>query len=423
MNIDKITHHASRITHHASRITHHASRITHHASRIISLFVRVFYYLKRKIYLFQQEASRNSGKYIFSHVTAYYVGNAGDTVLSKCVRDCFNKFFAINRWKIISVSQKVTHKTITNLNNTNMLIIGGGGLFLPDTNPNDVSGWQWAISTENLSQINIPLVVFSVGYNYFHTQEQSELFKRSVTALVGKSSFFGLRNHGSVRAIRRILPDNLKERIIFQPCITTVSRKLYGNMIPAKSSEDSKCVAINMAFDRSSMRFGEHEETILHNVATAVKSIEEKGYKIFYVCHCGGDISFLPYLRAHDVSFKVADFSKSLTKPLIEFYNKMAVVLGMRGHSQMIPFGVNTEILSLGTHDKMLWFLEDIEASDWYVDLTANVDNLSEAIVNKFTYIHEENHEETRARLIIQQDKLWSITQDNMRTIGKLLVQ
>lgn len=35
----------------------------------------------------------------------------------------------------------------------------------------------------------------------------------------------------------------------------------------------------------------------------------------------------------------------------------------------MIPFGLNCGIISLGTHDKMRWFLDDLGAADWDIDL------------------------------------------------------
>ena len=41
----------------------------------------------------------------------------------------------------------------------------------------------------------------------------------------------------------------------------------------------------------------------------------------------------------------------------------------MRGHSQMIPFGLCKNIISIISHDKMKYFLEDNNLVDYGVDL------------------------------------------------------
>ena len=206
--------------------------------------------IKRKMYYFSESGWNQKNK--ISHVTYYAVGNAGDTVLSQCVRRTFN-FEKRNGWNLINVTDAVDERVITTINNTSALIIGGGGLFLPDTNKNSISGWQWAVSNNQLDSINVPIIVFAVGYNYFKGQEANDLFIKGLTKLCEKASFIGLRNQGSVRAIKELLPEELKERIRFQPCTTTIIRHIYANQLPAKVKSNK--VAINMAFDRSDRRY------------------------------------------------------------------------------------------------------------------------------------------------------------------------
>ena len=58
------------------------------------------------------------------------------------------------------------------INQADILFLSGGGLFLYDTFPNDVSDWQWGISEELLDKIKIPIIVYSIGYNKFRKQKQ-----------------------------------------------------------------------------------------------------------------------------------------------------------------------------------------------------------------------------------------------------------
>ena len=95
-------------------------------------------------------------------------------------------------------------KNIRNLNKYDYLIVGGGGLILPDTAPNKLSGWQWNISIENLNLIKKPIYVISIGFNLFYGQNMSmtdrnsnkidssitPIFKESIKTLIKKSFYF-----------------------------------------------------------------------------------------------------------------------------------------------------------------------------------------------------------------------------------------
>lgn len=365
----------------------------------------------------KNEENFNKNNYL-THITYYKVGNAGDTCLSQCVRKTFEKNSVNSSWKIINLSDTVTDKTISCINNSNGIVLGGGGLFLPDTNGNNISGWQWAISKEDVNRINKPIIIFSVGYNYFRGQTPSDLFKDSLINICEKAAFIGLRNGGSVREVKKLLPEKLKDKVIYQPCTTTLIRKIYSDLPPKK--QGTKNICLNMAFDRSEMRYGENKDKILNQVAKGIKKIENMGYKIHFAAHMKTDFSFLPYLEEQGVHFESHDVSAFLPNKLFEFYNNMDLVLGMRGHAQMIPFGLNCEIISLGTHEKMKWFLEDINAPEWYIELTNDIESLDLRIADTFREVHITNHDETNKRLLAAQDRLWNITQKNLEVIKEI---
>jgi polysaccharide pyruvyl transferase WcaK-like protein len=106
------------------------------------------------------------------------------------------------------------------------------------------------------------------------------------------------------------------------------------------------------------------------------------------------------------------------TKKIIDFYAKPKLVIGMRGHAQMIPFGCNTPILSIISHDKMQWFLDDINHPEWGIDvLDENFENeLSDKILkilNNWQYYY--------SNILLEQNKLWNITSKNINTINSIL--
>lgn len=383
---------------------------------IHKIYTKIFVNLRKPIKAIC--SYRNGAKYHFSHLTLASVGNVGDTVLSAALRDMFNINFKSISWNIKNVTAKINKNYIDGLNKSDAVIIGGHGLFMPDTNANDISNWEFACSEQQYDEITKPIIVYAVGYNYFKGQVRSRLFESNIRKLVEKSSFFGLRNQGSVREIQSFLDDRLKEKVVYQPCPTMVARYLYPELPPKKVTGK---VAFNVAIDRAKLRMGENKDLILGQIAKAMQLISQRGYKVYFVTHMCTEIPFLRYIKKYNFHFTFCDVSAWDAKRLMTFYNDMDMVIGMRGHGIWIPFGVNCQIISLGNQNKTKWFLEDIDASDWFIDISENAGDLSKTIVDKFIDIHETHCTETNERLLKAQKKLWDITCDNMEKIKTIL--
>lgn len=352
-----------------------------------------------------------------SHVS-YYSGweNAGDTVLSQCVRKTLNTRLR-NGWNLIKLTDQVSDKTIDEINKTSYLILGGGGVLLPDSNPNSISGWQWAIDQSYWEKIKVPVIVYAIGYNFFRGQQNSDLFIKNLKALVERADFFSLRNHGSIRKVKEILPQHLHHKLLYQPCPTTVIRKLFPGLPPKKNS---KTIGINVAFDRYERRFGKNVYIILDEIAIAIKKIEKQGYSIVNVCHLESDRKFEISLQRRSVQYRTINLQYKLPHEVYSFYNEVELMIGMRGHAQMIPFGLNTKIISLGSHEKMKYFLEDIDALDWYIDVNDHPEGLSDKIFEKFFLLMTDQKKETEARLSEQFERLYQQTLHNLNIIATL---
>lgn len=87
----------------------------------------------------------------------------------------------------------------------------------------------------------------------------------------------------------------------------------------------------------------------------------------------------------------------------------------------MIPFGLGIKIISLGTHDKMRWFLQDVNMEECYVDLNVECSMISNKIVTTFTDIVIKHPEEINSRLQEEQEKLWKISCENREQIMKII--
>jgi polysaccharide pyruvyl transferase WcaK-like protein len=315
------------------------------------------------------------------HISAFSFGNAGDTLLPVVLRDLFEKTIVVKNWYHIHVHKVVTNKLVKKINKRTILLIGGGGLFLKDTNKNNISGWQWSCSIEQLNKIEIPIIMFAVGYNRFRGQEDfDEIFTKHLNVFVRKAVFIGIRNTGSINKLKTYLETNeLKQKLQFQPCMTTLIAKIYEHKIHFLFKEDF--IAVNCAFDRQNLRL--LSEELLYSISRVIKELS-KITKIKYYAHMSDDNKMLTYFDELDIQYKLIELHG--IKQIIQEYKKPRLVIGMRGHAQMIPFGCLTPILSIISHDKMNWFLEDIGHPEWGVDVLQQ--NFESNLLEKAIYLY-----------------------------------
>lgn len=346
-----------------------------------------------------------------THISAYGNGNMGDTYLPIVLRNLFNNQLGVKKWINRSVYKTVDSSDISTYNKSDLIVIGGGGLFLKDTNPNNLSGWQWSCSIDMLEKITVPLIAFAIGYNRFRGQDDFEpIFTEHLNKFVEKTAFIGIRNHGSIEKIKGYLKsEELRNKLTFQPCMTTLTSKLYPSICNYDEKEDF--IALNCAFDRQEMR--KSNPTILKKIANVINELS-KITSIKVYAHCDADQKICPYLDELSIKYEYVEIND--LKKIIPTYAKPRLVIGMRGHAQMIPFGCNTPILSIISHDKMQWFLDDINHPEWGVDV--NDSDFETKLLNKAVELYN-----STTNIIPQikkaQDRLYNITLQNLEFIKK----
>lgn len=346
------------------------------------------------------------------------VANGGDTLLFPTVRWLLQKHLIPTSFTLLPVKNKVTQETIDEINRHDALLIGGGGLLLSDTNPNNLSGWQWACPIELLEKIKVPIIVFAIGYNRFRGQSEfAPIFTESIRRLVEKSSFFGIRNHGSIEELKSYLPEELQAKVTFQPCPTTLLNRFYPD-ITTVVEETEPTIAINIAFDRHHLRFGESEDAILWEIAEMLLSLQKKGWKPKLFNHSPEDRDAHFWFRTKGLFIDEVNLFGVPPQSVIEEYSKVSLSLGMRGHAQMIPFGLERPIISLISHNKLRFFLDDIIHPEWGVEVKSQ--NLGDSLIEKIHYFSD-NQETIHLQLLQAQNQLWQITLENLDSIKKAL--
>ncbi|MFI2375212.1 polysaccharide pyruvyl transferase family protein [Streptomyces sp. NPDC018964] len=347
-----------------------------------------------------------------AHVALFAEGqeNAGDKVLPEAVRMCFDTDTGPRRWYQQPVHRLVDEAALEELNARRGVVVGGGGLFLPDTSPNGNSHWQWNVPDDVLARLTAPLAVFAVGYNVFDGQlYRRGRFAESLRVLVERSAFFGLRNHGSIERVRELLPGELRDRVRYQPCPTTVARYLVPGWLDPVERDDT--VLVNCAYDRAGLRFGHDYGHFLGQMAAALKTLRGRA-DVRYAAHMPADEKFVHDLRReHGVALPVEQLYDMTNDGIRELYRRSRLVIGMRGHAGMIPFGCGTPILSLVSHPKLAYFLSDIGREEW--GLSVHDRDLGSRLAERAAALLDD-HAAAVADVHGAQKLLWETTRSNL---------
>ena len=149
-----------------------------------------------------------------------------------------------------------------------------------------------------------------------------------------------------------------------------------------------------------------------------MKWAERQGWTIKLVAHCPLDATALPWLLRQRVAFEEVDLSGAPTDKILRFYQNTDLTLGMRGHAQMIPFGLGRPIISLISHDKLAWFLEDIHHTEWGVEM---LDLCFEEKLKEMIAVTGDRLGAVREDIVETQRTLWRITQNNVRAVLSIL--
>jgi len=304
------------------------------------------------------------------HLWAVSNFNAGDYLLGPATRQWFeNNVFRAN-FTLLSCRNYFNEEAVDRINEKyDALLIGGGGLILPDTNPNKISCWQWKISKDNIDKIKIPIYVVSIGYNLFYNQNicmpninnnnqdktRLQIFNDNITTLIDKSEYFSVRHNGDIELLKKHVPVSLHDKITFQFCPTINYAKSLSSGV-----KSSNTIAFEIKEDRTWRRY--HKTTkkkFFNDILKFCKEIEGER-EIAVLLHEPRNTNIIQYLKKYGVELRVIKNYEIWAKRTIENFESIDTLYCMAGHSQMVAMGLGCETKSIITHNKLKFFLEDI---------------------------------------------------------------
>lgn len=255
-----------------------------------------------------------------------------------------------------------TEEVVDNLNRTaSMLLVGGGGLVFHRPEDASVSGWQFNISLENLERIQVPLVVYSIGWNEFPFGPQVPWKARKhLQATQRKASIFSVRDPGTNNEL--VYMGLSRSRTVMDAAAFCPHEEVDLDL-PWDS-----VLGVNLAGDRMEHRWKnmsdayEVHEGLVHQLGAA---IAQANAPILFIPHMELDNHFYSMFKGAfphritnlmEVMPELYPPSAAQVRRFVGIYSQCKLIVGTRGHSLIIPWGKGVPYMNFGTLEKNKFF-------------------------------------------------------------------
>ncbi|MHA8078931.1 polysaccharide pyruvyl transferase family protein [Aquirufa antheringensis] len=327
--------------------------------------------------------------------------NIGDYYLGIGVKNLLRKYFDVDYIGDTNIQgREFNEYFIEQVVNKryDLLVIGGGGIIHGAHWPN---GWFWLIDIDLIKKINIPFIIYGVGYNYW--VEEVGIPERGITHLnetIRNSAYFSVRNDGSAKRI-------LEQTKIDVPSIPDPGFHVNLNA-PTPRPIKNPYIIIQLANDKPESRFLtlEKRKVFIDHMRDVVIDLA-KDYHVLFAPHVYDDIWLSEQIASgiHNTSiWNFGEYSFDKSELTLGFYEHAEFVVAMRGHGQIIPISYNVPVIALENHPKHRGLMEELNLLEYNVAI-----NESEFKQNLLMVIE---------KLKLNKDKLFTLYQSINKTLA-----
>lgn len=357
------------------------------------------------------------------HLDLKTVYSYGDQLLFELVRQTFNAWGGGDYFELTRTSpfrEVATSSFVDDVNdNFDAVVIGGGGIFPRRTNATPASGWQWNITKDLLRRLKKPIIVFGAGNPApFVPEQHNRVFREHINQTMSQSIFFGLRSTGAVDDMRAWLDDPASAPLTMQPCPTTIGRVLLPRVAGDEPVPDKR-IGIQVGLEVAHVEAGLEPGAIFPQLRDLIVQLQADGWDVEFLGHKRTDMKFF---REHGADLGLTGRtlygSTGVLFEGVRHYARLPIVLGARGHSQMIPFGLNNIPLSLSTNNKIRYFAREIGHPEFLIDPWQS--DLASAALARINAA-EAQRVTLRAELAATQQRFVDRTTGNLSTIYERL--
>jgi hypothetical protein len=169
--------------------------------------------------------------------------------------------------------------------------------------------------------------------------------------------------------LQRYLRPDLADRVSYQPCPTTVASYLVPDLYVA-DLEPEKRVGVQVTFEPRNELAGYRQHQVYSQLLVVAKELRRQGYELDVISHGMADDTYHGFLAENGVTARLVrlDGENRGVYDGLAYYGRLPLTIGMRGHAQMIPFGMGNGIISVAARDKLRYFTEDIGHPELAID-------------------------------------------------------
>lgn len=250
---------------------------------------------------------------------------------------------------------------LINNNDYDLVFIGGGG-WLGDSSP-----LWWGKPWKWYNKLKVPYIVYGIGYN---TSRCIKLPKESLIQQIEnlkgiqrKAIFFAVRMDGSKETLENI---GLEFKTAECPHSAFYIKKDNRDRIIK-----GDYVILNIAGDGIFHRYDCNKitsEAFCEKIKIIINFILEKGYKVYFAKHVPSDGLCFNFIDWNPEIVRILDWKEMLSNGL-NYYQYAKMVIGMRGHTQVVPISLGTPTISISTADKNTELMAKLGLSKYNIEV------------------------------------------------------
>jgi len=288
-----------------------------------------------------------------AHIHVWDNKNKGDVGIVIAVKELLNKYFVNIKFSDFPVEtlKRYNKNEIYKINNADILIIGGGGIFYRYFLP---------FNKKTINSINIPIIIFGVGYiREIGSRVLNNEEKDSIYYLIKKSKLIGVRDYYTKKILINLGADKSKIELTGDPAI-------FLSEIKEKKFNLNKKINIGLNLNYSGwLGFGKWEKDILNSYEKiAYYFINKYNAQIYYLLHHPDEINILKKLNIKNLI--IIDYKPNEQKYI---YSKLNLIIGMMLHSCVFAFGAQTPEINLAYDLRNKNFAKFINCPELFVPL------------------------------------------------------
>ena len=297
---------------------------------------------------------------------------------------------------------------ITNINNHDITIIGGGNYFAPWIE-NSATGTTVNLSLDLIDLIKKPIVFYGVGFDPYtngYSDNTLNRFSTFIDKITNHSKcLIAVRNDGSKTHLDKLVDKNISSKIDEVPdsgFFVKPKNKVLEQFL------DCKYIAINLAKDMIDKRFNSNftYNEYLDELVKWFNWMKDKysDFKFILVPHIYSDIEaindllkLLPDMLIREKIIIAPHIQGENSEDLFYIYKNAQFSFGNRFHTNVCSICLNTPSIALVTYNKLYDLYDELNLNDRVI--IANNGIFSDKLI-KLTISTPENKEEITSNYI-----------------------